>query len=177
MMCNCGNDLYCKGKCKKCYMKEYSKKYYIKNIDKEKARLKAYKIKNKEAERERNIKWNKDNRDYINKRERDRYKNDPQTRISNILRRRLGKAIKSDQSHVKNLGCTIDELRKHLEDQFQEGMTWDNHGVYGWHIDHIKPLAKYNLEDEDQLKEACNYKNLQPLWAKDNLSKGANNAI
>lgn len=64
-----------------------------------------------------------------------------------------------------------DELRAHLEAQFQAGMSWDNYGE--WHIDHIKPLASFDLEDTDQLKLACHYTNLQPLWAKDNLSKGA----
>ena len=50
-------------------------------------------------------------------------------------------------------------------------MTWDNHGE--WHIDHIKPCASFDLTDADQQRECFNYTNLQPLWAKDNLSKGA----
>jgi hypothetical protein len=50
-------------------------------------------------------------------------------------------------------------------------MSWDNYGKYGWEIDHIKPLSLYDLTDDNQLKEVCNYKNLQPLWAEDNLKK------
>lgn len=71
------------------------------------------------------------------------------------------------------LGCTIEELRTHLEAQFQEGMTWDNYGRDGWHIDHIKPCSSFDLLKEAEQRECFHYTNLQPLWAKDNLSKGA----
>jgi len=74
-------------------------------------------------------------------------------------------------SSVRDLGCTLEQLKAHLESQFQLGMTWENHGVQGWHVDHIIPLASFNLADRDQLLKACHYTNLQPLWAKDNWSK------
>ena len=51
-------------------------------------------------------------------------------------------------------------------------MTWDNYGRYGWHIDHIKPLCRFDLTDGKQLLEAVHYTNLQPLWASDNYAKG-----
>jgi hypothetical protein len=75
-------------------------------------------------------------------------------------------------SAVRDLGCTIPELEKHLEAQFQPGMTWDNYGNGGWVIDHIIPLSVWDLEDREQLLHACNWQNLQPLWEKDNISKG-----
>ena len=75
-------------------------------------------------------------------------------------------------SHIKELGCSIEELKLYLEKQFQIGMTWENWNNTGWHIDHIKPLSKFNLTDINQIKEACHYTNLQPLWAKDNILKG-----
>jgi len=72
-------------------------------------------------------------------------------------------------SAVVDLGCTIEELRIYLESKFQVGMTWDNYGE--WHIDHIIPLSKFNLEDREEFLKACNYENLQPLWAEANLKK------
>jgi hypothetical protein len=68
------------------------------------------------------------------------------------------------------VGCTPQELKEHLEKQFKEGMTWDNHGMYGWHIDHIIPLSSATTEEE--LYKLCHFTNLQPLWAEENLSKG-----
>ena len=69
------------------------------------------------------------------------------------------------------VGCTVQELRDHLESKFTDGMSWENHGE--WHVDHIKPCASYALADEAQQKECFHYTNLQPLWANDNMSKGS----
>jgi len=66
------------------------------------------------------------------------------------------------------VGCKPSELKKHLEKQFKEGMTCDNHGE--WHIDHILPLA--SAKDDEEVFKLCHYTNLQPLWAEDNLIKG-----
>jgi hypothetical protein len=65
------------------------------------------------------------------------------------------------------LGADWEIVKKHFESLFTEGMTWDNMGE--WHIDHIIPLSTAKLEEE--ILNLCNYKNLQPLWAKDNLEK------
>ena len=78
------------------------------------------------------------------------------------LRRRLHDALKNNQkrgSAVKDLGCSVQELKKYLESKFQEGMSWDNWNYKGWHIDHIKPLASFNLTDRNQLLQACHYTN------------------
>jgi len=75
-------------------------------------------------------------------------------------------------SAVRDLGCSIDELKQHLESKFLPGMTWNNYGRFGWHIDHIRPLSQFDLTNPEQLKIACHYTNLQPLWWRDNLSKG-----
>lgn len=98
-----------------------------------------------------------------------------QQRISQTLRRRVLRVLNSDSragSAVRDLGCTVDKLKKHIEEQFNNGMTWENWSQVGWHIDHIKPLALFDLTDRKQFLEACHYTNLQPLWATDNCSKG-----
>jgi hypothetical protein len=66
------------------------------------------------------------------------------------------------------LGASIQTTLAHIEGLFLDGMSWENHGE--WHIDHITPLA--SAKNEDELLRLCHYKNLQPLWARDNLSKG-----
>ena len=103
----------------------------------------------------------------------ERCKVDIQFKIINNLRNRLQFALngkKKTGSAVRDLGCTVEELKVHLEKDFWVGMTWDNWG--DWHIDHEMPLASFDLTDREQVKKACNYTNLQPLWAKDNFSKG-----
>lgn len=67
------------------------------------------------------------------------------------------------------IGCSIEDFVKYIENQFQEGMSWDNYG--SWHIDHILPLDCFNLKEERELFIAWNYRNLQPLWASENCSK------
>ncbi len=92
------------------------------------------------------------------------------------LRSRLRHAIKDGAkrgSAVRDLGCTTDELKLYLEARFQPGMTWENWSPTGWHIDHVKPLASFDLTDRKQFLAACHYTNLQPLWAEENLRKRA----
>lgn len=104
--------------------------------------------------------------------QKDRLKTDVNFKLRKVLRSRLSAVLKGKVkrgSAVRDLGCSIEDLRVFLENQFQSGMTWDNHGK--WHIDHIRPLASFDLTDEQDLLKACHYTNLQPLWAKDNLQK------
>ena len=76
---------------------------------------------------------------------------------------------------IEYLGCSVEELMEHLEKQFQEGMTWDNHGVHGWHLDHIIPQSKllYDSMDHSNFQKCWALENLQPLWAKENIKKGS----
>lgn len=68
------------------------------------------------------------------------------------------------------IGCEIDYLLYHIQEQFNPGMTWDNYG--DWHIDHIKPCANFDLSKPEEQRKCFNYTNLQPLWAEENLIKG-----
>ena len=117
-----------------------------------------------------------DFRDKANAYRRKKEKNDPIFKMNVGLRRYINKTLKIHKSpkyHKLNevLGCSVYELKKYLETKFQPGMTWENHGLYGWHIDHIKPLSKFNMLNSNEQKKAFHYTNLQPLWAKDNLKK------
>lgn len=101
---------------------------------------------------------------------------DPEFSLKNNLSNRIRRAIKSGDgskslSSAELLGCSIAEARAHIESQFTDGMTWENHGLHGWHIDHIKPCASYDLTLDEEQKKCFNYSNLQPLWALDNLKK------
>jgi len=109
-------------------------------------------------------------------RRKEQYASDPSYRLRIDSRRLIRDELKKGNSTVgpaeKLLGCTIDEARNHIASQFQDGMTWENWSQYGWHLDHIKSLASFNLEDPKQLAAAYHYTNLQPLWWQDNLKKG-----
>lgn len=100
------------------------------------------------------------------------------TRLKADIRSRLSIAVRysgryKSGSSIDNLGCSIEELKVYLESIFLPGMTWENRGINGWHIDHIVPLVSFDLSNLEQLKKACHYTNLQPLWAIDNLQKGS----
>lgn len=102
-----------------------------------------------------------------------RMTNDIPYLLKKNLRNRFKQALKNNYkagSAVKLLGISIVEFKQYLEILFQPGMTWNNYG--DWHIDHIFPLSGGDLADINFLKMVCHYTNLQPLWEKDNLSKG-----
>ena len=95
-------------------------------------------------------------------------------RIACNIRSRLNAAIKNKSktgSAVKDLGRSIEEFIKYIESKFEIGMSWNNWGLKGWHIDHIIPLSKFNLNNRQEFLKACHYTNMQPLWAKENLKK------
>lgn len=96
------------------------------------------------------------------------------SKIARRLRSRLSIAVNNNQkagSAVRDLGCSIEQLKKHLESKFEPGMSWDNYGYWGWHIDHVVPLSAFDLNNPEQFKKACHYTNLQPLWSNDNFKK------
>lgn len=132
-----------------------------------KAKRREYKIKNRKKANSKAKKRRKSDINY-------KLKSNLRSRIYRVLYK---KDIVKNGSAVSDLGCSIEELIIHIEQQFYdrhngEKMTWDNWSLYGWHIDHIIPLASLNLSDREQFLKANNYTNLQPLWAEDNWAKG-----
>ena len=158
--------------------KKHSRDNYERNYDKVRAQRKIYYDENRDELNAINRQYYKDNKQSILLQKQDYTKRkkeeDPNFRIATNIRSRMGSAIRGNYkagSAVRDLGCSIDDLRKHLEAQFQEGMTWENYGIHGWHIDHIRPLKSFNLENRKEFLQACHYKNLQPLWWLDNIGE------
>jgi hypothetical protein len=118
--------------------------------------------------------WLKQNPNYVTNWMANERKINPHYHIKASIYASLHNYLKQGKTNkmIWYLGCTIEEFKIYLENKFQEGMSWENYGMFGWHIDHIKPVSLFDLNNEKQLKECWNYKNLQPLWANDNLIKG-----
>ncbi len=165
--------------CKECQNKNSTN--WRKNNHKEYKNIhKKFLEKNPGISYEYQKKWNNKNKDKVKEYRsnylKDRYHQDVLFKIKTNYRNRL-KDIFRDTGFIKinrsidYLGCDIEFLKKYLENQFIDGMTWDNKGFYGWHIDHIIPLSLAKTEEE--IYKLCHYTNLQPLWAKDNMSKGS----
>lgn len=107
---------------------------------------------------------------------RARYHSDRQFKLMLNLRSRVRSALKargaSKSAHTKELlGCPVVWLEAWIESLFKPGMTWKNHGKV-WHIDHIKPCSKFDLTESEQQKICFHWTNHQPLFVRENLSKG-----
>lgn len=158
---------------------EYKKKYREENKDKMTGYLKEYYKQNKGRLKIVNKNYRHKNKDKIRQKVNIRLKDDVQFRLSTLLRQRLSAAIQGGYkagSAVRDLGCSIDFLKAHLELQFDFGMTWDNwgKGMGKWNIDHIVPISSFDLTDRQNILLACHYGNLQPLWFEDNSRKWDN---
>ena len=165
---------------------EYRQRWRNKNLDKAKAYEEAYEARRfrlrTDAIRAKESLYRERAREsrqaYIRQYEKHRKQNDPAFRLRKNMARRLNNSIlkqfgKKATQTSQLIGCTVTELRQHLEVQFIDGMTWDNYGRHGWHVDHIRPCASFDLTDPEQQRQCFHYTNLQPLWAVDNIRKGA----
>ena len=157
--------------------KEYRKKHYENNKEKYAERWQKYYKKNAEHLRERAVEWGRNNLDKRRISDRKRRDN-PGFRLSQNMSRSIRQSLfrfngKGRKPWEPLVGYTKKELIKHLEKQFQPGMTWENYGE--WHIDHIIPILVFNFTspDHDDFKRCWALENLQPLWAGENISKGA----
>jgi|688.fasta_scaffold302984_2 hypothetical protein len=176
-----------RGECKQCRKKYYSlnkkqiiekvKDYYIVNKEKISEYQKQYyfinkiKLDNYKNEYIQNNKEKVKNRinEYtVNKRKTNillKLKHNYRNRTNHAFNK---KSYSKNSKTMKMLGCDWEYLKKYIENKFTNGINWDNYGE--WHIDHVIPLSSANNEKE--LIDMCHYTNLQPLWAKENLSKG-----
>jgi hypothetical protein len=175
------------GWCKEC------RSTYYKNDPKRQIRHNRYRSKNKEKILQYNKEYHLKNRDTLNEKKRisallpenkrkknnkrnQRKKIDIEYKLECNLRTRMYKAIKKGYksgSTIKDLGCSITELKVWIENQFVDGMCWENWGcgMDKWNIDHIIPLYKVNLSDREEFLKVCHYTNLRPLWQIDNMNR------
>jgi hypothetical protein len=169
-----------KSYCKDCRRKEPSRKEYLKQWSLNNKKLKSdldkeYRLKNKDKIREyklteeyRSIKSKSDKKYYL------KSKKVPHKLMAFRMRSMMSEAVKNKNFKTfELLGYTSLDLVHHLQNLFTEGMSWDNYGRGGWHIDHKKPMVLFDLSDHTQIKEAFSLDNLQPLWESENCSKGS----
>ena len=150
--------------------------YYINNQELLLKKAKDYYKDNKNKRSVYNKQWVKDNIIYYREYQKEyskkyREKNPHIILWRSVLRCTLFRLGKNKEGYtIDLLGYSPLELKQHLESLFTEGMSWDNHGE--WHIDHIKPVSKFDPETPMNIVNALS--NLQPLWAYDNISKSDN---
>ena len=148
-----------------------NKKHYENNREKLLTRHKKY----RENHREQISAYIKNRRKKINATQR-KWRSTPEGKIRNVLRVGISRVLHGNPkaaTTLKLLGCSIEYFRSYIEKQFKSGMTWDNHGFYGWHLDHIKPCVSFDLTNPEQQRECFHYTNFQPLWRRENMSKHA----
>lgn len=166
--------------------REIAKKSKLKHRNKILVRNKQYRINNKEklkayhqrpeviARKKLNKLKNK-NKINANRRHQEKLKRntDPLYKLITNQRTRITGILKKHKTNktLELIGCSAEFLRNYLENRFQEDMSWENYGKYGWHVDHIIPCSSFDLTDVEQQHRCFHYTNLQPMWAEDNLRK------
>lgn len=159
--------------------KSNKRKRYLENCEEIKKRRKEYYYNNKEKCIQSVTNYQQRNLSIVRQKQRLLHKKKKAENISysilKTLRSRVNMAIKKKGvkcSKTRELiGCSMQFLLTYLESKFKDGMNWGNQGVHGWHIDHIKPCAKFDLTKLEEQKKCFHYSNLQPLWAIDNIKK------
>lgn len=156
----------------------YQKQYRQDHSEESKEYNKKYQMDHKEEIYNNFLRWKENNKEktkeYMNKYVKNRYEMEIQFKITNVLRSRIRMAIKNNaksSNTINLLGCSIEELKLHIEKQFQPRMSWGNYGRNGWHIDHILPYDSFDLKNSEEQEICFHHTNLQPLWSKENRSK------
>lgn len=173
--------------CSKCLIEKEDSFFYknrnslrtiCKECDKQKAKI--WNKENKEKHRKHQEKFRKTSKGKdvasVYKYRNNKYNTDVLYRVKTHISNNIRKLLKKLSSRKNNktqeiLGLKSEEFKKHLENQFTEGMTWDNYGVInnGWTIDHICPSSQ--AKNIDELYKLQNYRNLRPIWHKENSAK------
>lgn len=157
-------------KCKECEKKD-GRDYRKSENGKDKS--KKWIKDNKEIFKNLNSEWSRNNRNKINEKYNYKYYNDPIFKLKRLIRRRISLVINKDQSTDIYTGCSTNDLKEWLEFCFIDNFSFENHGKL-WHIDHVIPIEKFDLNNYKE-KELCfNWKNLMPFSCKKNLSKNKN---
>lgn len=152
---------------------ELSKKYYQEHAEEIKARKKKYREENADKIKAYREKVKEKTKTYLKDYTREKARSNPSYRLRRNLTNRIyivlkNKADKKGRT-MELTGCSLEDLMKHLESQFKEGMLWENYGK--WHVDHIIPCSSFDLLNEEEQKKCFHYTNLQPLWQIENLKK------
>jgi hypothetical protein len=170
-----------RSQCKSCH-DQFHASYREKHREKAKQVTKVWREANLERSRKNVRRWRNANLEYARQKENEgklqKLRTNPNYRLKFYIRNRLANRIRrlvikqrGEPLTFQLLGCDYLTLRKHLESKFTQGMSWENFDK--WHIDHIIPCKSFDLTKEDEQRRCFHYTNLQPLWAKDNLLKGA----
>ena len=150
---------YSASKCKSCITSDIKLKY---NTDEN------YRLKVRESQKNNPIRS-----EYNTKYHRDRYNSDPIFRLTKNVRTRMTQFISSGKklgSTVELLGCSGEDLKRHLENNFKSGMTWENYGSV-WEMDHVKPIASFDLTKKEEQHKCFSYTNIQPLFTTTKIAK------
>jgi hypothetical protein len=158
---------------------EYNRNWRRNNKDKCREYCKRYARKYPQKMKAHRDKWLSKNREEARKLFRAYFHKaslNPRNRTSRAFSSRIRNSLfgGKNNNHWEDLvGYSLEDLSRHLEKQFEPGMTWGNYGRYGWHIDHIIPVSLWEFESyaDREFKQCWALCNLQPLWAKDNFKK------
>ncbi len=152
------------------FLKKKKEKYW-QNREAMLLKQKNWRLANPEKVRERDKARIEKIKEWSNK----KYQSDTLFRFRRLIRSATSRIFKvltqKSNGSAQLLGTTIEKFKEHLENSFSPGMTWENQGKNGWHIDHIIPLSC--AVSERHVEALCHYTNLQPLWKVDNLRKHA----
>lgn len=153
-------------------MKKWRIEYYYNHREEELERKHIYDEMNQEKIKSYRKSHRKNHNKYIS----DRCKKDLNFKLRRILCGRIRIALKTQAKHSSTVNlcdCSIEFLKHYLENKFKPGMSWNNWNENGWHIDHIRPCASFDLSKPSEQRKCFHYTNLQPLWAEDNRKKGS----